>query len=98
MVGKYGLQIAGAEQTIHAVNLRGRDAELLQVAERRGGFLGDFDRLSPSPAAAVVGANALPRRRLRISQFPRPGANRGAGQRRLRAESDGPHQSDGNYN
>ncbi len=38
-IGKYALEIAGAEQTIHAVNLRGGDAQRLQVAEGAAGFL-----------------------------------------------------------
>jgi GntR family transcriptional regulator len=36
---KYGLEIVGAEQTIQAVNLRGKDAELLGVARGTAGFL-----------------------------------------------------------
>jgi GntR family transcriptional regulator len=36
---KYALTIAGAEQTIQAVNLRGRDAKLLGVASGAAGFL-----------------------------------------------------------
>jgi GntR family transcriptional regulator len=38
-IGKYALEIAGAEQTIHAVNLCGGDAGRLQVAEGAAGFL-----------------------------------------------------------
>jgi GntR family transcriptional regulator len=38
-IGKYGLLIVGAEQTIQAVNLRGRDAKLLNVRGGTAGFL-----------------------------------------------------------
>lgn len=38
-IRKYGLEIAGAEQTIRAINLRGREAKLLRVAGRAAGFM-----------------------------------------------------------
>ena len=38
-IGKYGLEIVGADQTIQAVNLRGREAKLLQVTRGAAGFL-----------------------------------------------------------
>ena len=66
-IGKYGLEIVGAEQTIQAINLRGRNAKLLQVTGGAAGFLVNVDRLSPSAATAVVGADALSGRRLRVS-------------------------------
>ena len=38
-IRKYGLEIAGAQQAIHAVNIRGKDATLLQVRRGVAGFL-----------------------------------------------------------
>ena len=38
-VTKFGLEIAGAEQTIYAVNIRGEEADVLQVPKGTAGFL-----------------------------------------------------------
>lgn len=38
-ISKYGLQIAGAQQAIRAVNIRGQDATLLEVRRGVAGFL-----------------------------------------------------------